>query len=468
MSDQKKANEQKKRQLFGTDGIRGVANSDIMSAEMAMRVGQAVGVAFRGVGSARNNRVVIGKDTRLSGYMIETALSSGLLSTGIDVLLVSSLPTPGIAFISSSMRARAGVVISASHNPFTDNGIKLFDENGFKLPDEVELEIERLVLNPDELRDQVASPEKIGKLYRITDAVGRYVVSLKSSFPRGMTLSGLRIVVDCANGATYKVAPEVLFELGAEIITIGNSPTGTNINRGVGSTHPEAMALQVLQHGADLGVAFDGDGDRVIFVDHEGKLVDGDAIMALVGVEMLKQNRLAGNTVVGTIMSNLGLELALRKHGGQLVRTAVGDRYVMERMLADGYVIGGEQSGHMIFLEHSTTGDGILAALQVLALMQQSGKSLKELAAVMQPVPQVSQAVTTTSKPPLEQMPGVQAAIKSAESSLGVEGRVVMRYSGTEPKVRIMVEGTDENSIKQHCAAIAAEFETEIANMDRT
>lgn len=446
-----------KRQLFGTDGIRGTANSDIMSAEMALRVGQAVGILFRR--TPHKHRILIGKDTRLSGYMIETAIASGLVSTGVDVLLVGPLPTPGIAFLTGSMRADAGIVISASHNPYTDNGIKLFGQQGFKLPDDIEAEIERLILEgPEGLRQQLSPPERIGKAFRIDDAVGRYTVYLKSTFPRGMTLEGLKIVIDCANGATYRVAPDVMDELGGDITTIGDKPNGTNINRGVGSTHPEAVAHQVGQHDADIGIAFDGDGDRVIFVDAAGNIVDGDAIMALCGTAMIGDGRLRHNTVVGTIMSNLGLEMALRRRNGRLVRAAVGDRYVMEAMLQGDYNFGGEQSGHMIFLDHTTTGDGILTALQVLALMQRTGKPLAELAGIMERVPQHTLNLPVKSKTPIEDIPSVMRAIRAAESEMGQDGRVVVRYSGTEPKVRIMVEGVNDDKIRHYCDAIAEEF----------
>ncbi len=433
------------KKLFGTDGVRGVANVHPMTTEMAMQLGRAAAHIFRD--GARRHRMVIGKDTRLSGYMIENALVAGICSMGVDVLLVGPLPTPGISFITSSMRADAGVVISASHNPFQDNGIKFFSRTGFKLPDEMELRMEELIFSGslDALRP-VAS--EVGKAYRIEDARGRYIVFLKNTFPRELDLQGLRIVLDCANGAAYKVAPAVLTELGAEVIPLGVSPDGTNINAGCGSLHPEVMAEEVRRRGAHLGIALDGDADRVIFVDEGGREVDGDHIMAICATDLLKKGELANQTLVATVMSNMGLDIALRRAGGKVVKTAVGDRYVVEEMLRGGYNLGGEQSGHMIFLDHNTTGDGMVSALQVLAIMQRTGKPLSELAAVMTALPQVLVNVRVPRRQPVEEVPALQKVIRSAEAELGDKGRVLIRYSGTEPLLRIMLEGEDQGRIE--------------------
>lgn len=434
-----------KKKLFGTDGVRGVANIDPMTTEMAMQLGRAAAFVFKN-GNNRRHRIVIGKDTRLSGYMIENALVAGICSMGVDVLLVGPLPTPGIAFITSSMRADAGVVISASHNAYQDNGIKFFSSTGFKLPDELELKIEELIINHrlDELRPIA---DEVGKAYRIDDAIGRYVVFLKNTFPKELDLQGLRIVLDCAHGAGYKVAPAVLTELGAEVIPLGVEPNGTNINEGCGSLHPEVMAAKVREYRADLGIALDGDADRVIFVDEKGDEVDGDHIMALCGSEMIKAGELNKKTVVATVMSNMGLEIALKKAGGKVVRTDVGDRYVVEEMVKKGYNLGGEQSGHMIFLDHNTTGDGVLSALQVLAIIQRSGKPLSELAQVMTSLPQVRVNVKVRKKVDLSELPTVQKVVAEVEGELGDKGRVLIRYSGTEPLMRIMLEGEDQQRI---------------------
>jgi phosphoglucosamine mutase len=439
------------RKLFGTDGVRGIANVDPMTTEVALALGRAAAHVFkRGPG---RHRIVIGKDTRLSGYMFEMALSAGICSMGVDVLLVGPLPTPGIAFLAQSMRADAGVVISASHNPFQDNGIKFFSRDGFKLPDEVEAQIEALV--EDGVDGARPTAQEVGKAFRIDDAVGRYVVFLKNTFPRDLTLEGLRIVLDCANGAAYKVAPAVLEELGAELVLIGVRPNGANINQNCGAVHPEGMARAVVENRADLGIALDGDADRVIVADERGRQVDGDAIMAICGLELLKAGALRRETVVTTVMSNLGLDLAMRRAGGRVVRTQVGDRYVVEEMRRGGYSFGGEQSGHMIFLDHNTTGDGVLSALQLLAIMRRRGRPLSELAAVMQRVPQVLVNVKVARKTPLSDLPEVAAAMRRIEAVLGGEGRLVVRYSGTENVLRIMVEGTDEGRIGAFAAELA-------------
>ncbi len=445
-----------KKRLFGTDGVRGVANIHPMTTEMAMQLGRAAAYVFRN--GNRRHRIVIGKDTRLSGYMIENALAAGICSMGVDVLVVGPLPTPGIAFITASMRADAGVVISASHNPYQDNGIKFFSADGFKLPDEMELKIEELIFSKkiDSLRP-IAS--EVGKAFRIDDAKGRYVVFLKNSFPRDLDLKGLRIVLDCANGAAYKAAPAVLEELGAEVIALGVSPNGTNINAGCGSLHPEVISDAVKEHRAHLGIALDGDADRVIFVDEFGNEVDGDHIMAICATTMLKEGKLAKETLVATVMSNMGLDIAVRQAGGKVVKTAVGDRYVVEEMLRHGYNLGGEQSGHMIFLDHNTTGDGMISALQVLAIMQRSGKPLSELAEVMIALPQVLLNVRVEEKRDIQEIPEIRQVIAAAEAKLGDSGRVLIRYSGTEPLLRIMLEGQDKYQITALAHEIGAAIE---------
>jgi phosphoglucosamine mutase len=447
--------------LFGTDGIRGVANEEPMTAEVALRLGQAVAQRFRH--PARPGRVVIGKDTRLSGYMLESALQAGIVAAGADVMLVGPLPTPGIAFITSSMRADAGVVISASHNPFQDNGIKIFAADGFKLPDEMEAELERrmseIAAGDTSARAGAAG---IGKAVRIEDARGRYVQFLKHAFPKDRTLDGIKIVVDCANGAAYQVAPRVFEELGAEVVTLGCHPDGRNINEGCGALHPELMAAEVKRVGAQIGVALDGDADRVILADEHGTVVDGDQIMAILGTRMLERDTLPGRTLVATVMSNLGLERSLSAKGGSLMRTAVGDRYVVEAMRAGGYLLGGEQSGHIIFLDHATTGDGMVAALRVLAVMVEESRPLSELARVMVRYPQVLLNFPVARKRPLEEMPVVQQCIARVEGDLGADGRVVVRYSGTESKARVMIEGTDLGRIRAQADEIALTIKREL------
>ena len=443
------------RKLFGTDGIRGVANKDPMTAEVALRLGQAVAQRFRH--PDRPGRIVIGKDTRLSGYMLESALQAGIVSAGADVMLVGPLPTPGIAFITWSMRADAGVVISASHNPYQDNGIKIFAADGYKLPDEVEADLERrmetISAGPGGVHD--TAPDAIGKAIRIGDARGRYVQFLKNVFPKERTLDGIKVVVDCAHGAAYQTAPQVFEELGADVIPLGVAPDGRNINEGVGALHPENMAAEVRRVGAQLGVALDGDADRCILADEHGNIVDGDQCMAILGMRMLEQGTLPLKTVVATVMSNLGLERALAKRGGKLLRTAVGDRYVVEAMREKGLLLGGEQSGHIIFLDHATTGDGMVAALRVLAAMAETEQPLSELARIMTRYPQVLLNFAVAKKRPFEEMPAVTKIIASVESALGSEGRVVVRYSGTESKARVMIEGTDEVRIRAQANEIA-------------
>ncbi len=453
------------RKLFGTDGVRGVANVHPITAEVALQLGRAL--AWKVRSGSHRHRIVIGKDTRLSGYMLETAIAAGICSMGVDVLLCGPLPTPGIAFITQSMRADAGVVISASHNPYQDNGIKFFDRTGFKLPDDEELEIERLVLggsatSPDfhKLRP---TAELIGKAKRIDDAIGRYVVFLKSLFPRDLTLDGMTIVVDCANGAAYHTAPAVFEELGAKVVPLHVEPDGRNINDRCGAMHPEEMARKVREVQANLGIALDGDADRVIVADENGRVVDGDAIMAIVARDLLRHGRLAKETVVATVMSNVGLERSMAEVGGAVVRTSVGDRYVVEEMRRSGYNFGGEQSGHLVFLDHVTTGDGVCAALNLLAVMIRTGMKISELAGCFTPSPQVQVNVPVKEKRPLESLAGVSAAIADVERALGSDGRVLVRFSGTENKARVLVEGPDSAAIKTHADRIAEALRRELA-----
>lgn len=433
------------RKLFGTDGVRGVANVHPMTAEMAMQLGRALAYVIRN--GAHRHRVVIGKDTRLSGYMLETALASGVCSMGVDVLLVGPLPTPGIAFITQSMRADAGAVISASHNPYQDNGIKFFGRDGFKLPDSAEERIEGLIFNRtiDHLRPTAT---KIGKAARVDDAQGRYIVFLKNTFPSDRTLDGLTVVVDCANGAAYRVAPAVFEELGARVIRLGVIPDGKNINARCGAVAPEAMARAVVKHGADLGVALDGDADRVVVADENGRLVDGDAIMAICAREMASRGTLAKKTIVATVMSNVGLDQAARRFGARVVRAPVGDRYVVEAMRRGGYNFGGEQSGHLIFLDSATTGDGAIAALAILGVMQARQVPLSELVSIFEPVPQVQVNVPIRRRLEPAEAPGVVQAVRAAEAALGRAGRVLVRLSGTEMKARVLVEGPDARQIR--------------------
>ncbi len=441
------------RTLFGTDGMRGVANVEPMTGQTVMRLGMAIAARLRQPG--RHTRIAIGKDTRLSGYMFESALAAGIVSMGADVWLTGPLPTPGIAFITSSMRCDAGVVISASHNPFADNGIKVFARDGYKLPDSVETEIEALMRSP-ELDSQRAAPGDVGYNRKLEDSRGRYVVFCKSTFPASATLDGLRIVVDGAHGAGYRVAPAVFEELGAKVIAIHTNPNGKNINARAGALYPEAMCEAVRLHDAHLGVALDGDGDRCVLCDEHGNVIDGDAVMALCATRMITAGTLAKNTLVATVMSNIGLERAIKATGGTVVRTQVGDRYVVEEMRREGYNFGGEQSGHLVFLDHATTGDGIVAALRVLAIMVAEQKPLSELAKVMTRMPQVLVNLQVERKVPLDQLPQVMKAITDVEQKLAGDGRVLVRYSGTESKARVMIEGSDETLIKAWADEIAA------------
>src|SRR5438477_8695945 len=443
------------RRLFGTDGIRGVANVWPMTGELMLQLGRAV--AFLIKRGNHRHRIVIGKDTRLSGYMLETALASGLCSMGVDVLLCGPLPTPAISNLTVSMRADAGAVISASHNPYDDNGIKFFSADGFKLPDEVEAEIEDLISN-DKLNHLRPTATSIGKAHRIDDAAGRYIVYAKNTFPRHLTLEGVTVVIDCAHGAAYRVAPAVLQELGAKVIVIGNQPDGKNINRGFGAMHPETMCKAVRKTGADLGIALDGDADRLIVSDEHGNVVDGDAVMAICGLDLIRRRALPKKTVVAAVMSNMGLDECLAKAGGRVLRTRVGDRYVLEELRRGGYSFGGEQSGHLIFLENANTGDGTIAALALLAVMMETGRPVSELAQCMDVFPQAQLGLQVKSKPELGSPPGVMRAIRDVEKKLGSNGRVLVRYSGTEPKVRVLDEGPEQKTIDGSAAQIAYEL----------
>ena len=448
-----------RRELFGTDGVRGVANIEPMTVETAMALGQAVAYSFRN--HSGRHKIVIGKDTRLSGYMFETALSAGICSMGGDVMLVGPLPTPGIAFLTHSMRADAGVVISASHNPYQDNGIKFFGRDGFKLPDGLEAKIEMLMLG-DHLKEVRPPSPQIGRAHRIDDATGRYIVYLKNTFPGHLSLDGLRIVIDCANGAAYRIAPQVFQELGADVIPVAVSPNGLNINDKCGSLYPELVSAKVKEHQADLGISLDGDADRVIVVDHRGEVVDGDRIMAICAEELARKKKLKKNTVVATVMSNIGLELFLRERKIRMARAPVGDRYVVEAMRAGGYNFGGEQSGHLVFLDHATTGDGVLAALQVLAVMVESGKPIADLGNKMVTLPQILVNLKLKQRVPLESLPRFQKAKAEFEKKLGGRGRILVRYSGTEPVLRIMVEGEDRAETERIVNALAEKARAEI------
>lgn len=435
------------RSYFGTDGVRGVANQHPMTAEWVVQLGRAVGYQLQ-QGLTRRPRVLIGKDTRLSGYLFESALTAGLVSAGADVAIAGVLPTPGIAFLTSGMRADAGLVISASHNPYEDNGIKIFARDGYKLPDSAEAALEALI-DSDELAAHRPTGTAIGRATRIHDATGRYAVFAKSAFPRDLTLDGLKIVVDCANGAGYKVAPEVLRELGAEVITRGVDPNGSNINDGCGALHPEALAEAVRAHGAFAGVALDGDADRCIMVDADGHIVDGDQVMTILGCHMIANNTLPERTLVATVMSNLGLDKAIREVGGRVERVSVGDRYVVARMREKGYGLGGEQSGHIILHEYATTGDGLVTALAVLGIARREQASLAELAGRMTRFPQVLRNLKVQRKVPLDELPAVQAIIADVEAALGDDGRVLVRYSGTQKLARVMVEGPEQGMIDE-------------------
>ena len=440
--------------LFGTDGIRGVANEHPMTPEIALALGRAI-TFVAGRGKSHAPRVLIGKDTRLSGYMIETAIASGVTSMGGLVLLCGPVPTPAVAHLTVSMRADAGIVISASHNSYADNGIKVFAADGFKLPDAVEAEIEQLVEEPERLGQRHTGPD-VGRAEKLEDARGRYVAYVKNTFPRDLTLDGIRVVVDAAHGAAYRVAPLVFSELGAKLWAIGVHPNGININSAAGALHPEKARAEVVKRQAHIGIALDGDADRVLVIDDKGQAVDGDAVMAMCATRMKREGELRGDTVVATVMSNLGLERALEAQSIRLVRTPVGDRHVVEAMRKGRFNLGGEQSGHLIFLDHGSTGDGLIGALQVLALMIRTGRPLSELAReALERVPQVTESISVSSRRPLEEMTALKKASERVRAALGEDGRVLVRWSGTEPKLRLMVEGPDEARIREWARELA-------------
>ncbi len=458
------AKEKAVRNLFGTDGVRGLANQHPMTPEVALQLGRAV-TLVAGRSKRHVPRILIGKDTRLSGYMIETAIASGVCSMGGRVLLCGPIPTPAVAHLTMSMRADAGIVISASHNPYDDNGIKVFGGDGFKLPDEAEAEMESLMQDPQLLR-HCRTGREVGRAIKLDDARGRYVVFVKNTFPKDLSLDGLHVVVDAAHGAAYKVAPAVFQELGARVTALGVKPNGMNINRGVGALHPEHVRGEVVKRGASIGVALDGDADRVIIVDEKGNIVDGDAVMAMCAARMIHDNELRSAAVVATVMSNIGLERSLARLGARLVRTPVGDRYVVEAMRRGGHNLGGEQSGHLVFLDHASTGDGIIGALQVLALMLRTGRPLSELAhEALERVPQVLENVSLPARRPIEEMAALRAAAKDVERSLGAEGRVLIRWSGTEPKLRIMIEGPDEAQLRIWAQELAAAARRDVGGL---
>jgi len=446
------------KKIFGTDGVRGTANIEPVTAETALKLGRAAAHVFKHLETQPRSRgrhkIVLGKDTRLSGYLLENALSSGILSMGVDVLFIGPLPTPGVAYVTRSLRADAGIVITASHNPYDDNGIKFFRADGYKLDDNIEGQIEQLVFS-GEIENIRPTAAEIGKAVRIDDALGRYIEYAKSSFPRGMTLDGMRIVVDCAHGAAYKSTPCVLRELGAEIFVFGNQPDGTNINKDCGSMHPNQMCQKVWEHHAHLGIAHDGDADRVLLCDETGRLIDGDDVMAVCGLDMLQQGALHEKTVVATVMSNAGLDAVIGAAGGRIVRSAVGDKNVIDEMLRGGYNFGGEQSGHMIFRDYSTTGDGLVTALQILRIMRSKDQPLSRLVKCWTRFPQLVTNIRVREKKPFEQLDGVLQLIAQAETELKPGGgRVLLRYSGTEPKARLLVEGPDSAALERWSSRI--------------
>ncbi|MGA2178450.1 MAG: phosphoglucosamine mutase [Verrucomicrobiota bacterium] len=454
------------KKIFGTDGVRGTANVEPVTAETALKLGRAAAYVFKNLERQSRGRgrhkIVIGKDTRLSGYMLENAISSGILSMGVDVLFIGPLPTPGVAYATRSLRADAGIVITASHNPYADNGIKFFRADGYKLDDKIEHEIENLVFS-GEIENIRPTADAVGKAVRIDDALGRYIEFAKASFPRGLTLEGVRIVVDCAHGAAYKSTPCVLRELGAEVMVYGNQPNGMNINQDCGSMHPEAMCRKVVEHKAQLGIAHDGDADRVLLCDEKGNLIDGDDIMAIAALDMLAQKTLAEKTLVTTVMSNAGLEAAIKTAGGRVIRTAVGDRNVIDEMLRSGFNFGGEQSGHLIFRDSGTTGDGLVAALQILRIVKAKQTPLSKLAKCWTRFPQLITNVRVREKKPFEQLDGVAQLVGEAEAELKKQGgRLLLRYSGTEPKARLLLEGRDAATLKKWSDKICAAIQKQI------
>jgi phosphoglucosamine mutase len=443
----------KPEKIFGTDGVRGTANIEPVTAETALKLGRAAGHVFKNLEKrprgAGRHKIVIGKDTRLSGYMLENAISSGILSMGVDVLFIGPLPTPGVAYVTRSLRADAGIVITASHNPYADNGIKFFRADGYKLDDKIEREVEGLVFS-GEINNIRPTAEEIGKAVRIDDALGRYIEFAKAGFPRGMTLEGLRIVLDCGNGAAYKASPCVLRELGANVFIYGNQPNGTNINEECGSMYPEFIRNKVRDHGAHIGIAHDGDADRVILCDEHGEVIDGDDIMAIAGLDMLKQGTLAEQTLVTTVMSNAGLEAEILQAGGKVIRTPVGDKNVIDEMLRGGFNFGGEQSGHLIFGDYSTTGDGLVAALQILRIMKATNAPLSKLAKCWTRFPQLVTNIKVREKKPIDQLDGIPKLVAEAETELKAQGgRLLLRYSGTEPKARLLVEGREKATLEK-------------------
>jgi len=454
------------RRIFGTDGVRGRANVEPVTAETALKLGRAAAHVFKHLESQSRSRgrhrIVVGKDTRLSGYMLESAISSGILSMGVDVLFIGPLPTPGVAYVTRSLRADAGIVITASHNPYDDNGIKFFGADGYKLEDPIEERIENLVFS-GEIENIRPTADEIGKAVRIEDALGRYIEYAKASIPKGMTLDGMRIVVDCAHGAAYKATPCVLRELGAETYIYGNQPDGKNINKDCGSMHPSQLCQKVREHGAHIGIAHDGDADRLILCDEKGRLIDGDDIMAIASLDMLANGTLSEKTLVSTVMSNAGLDAAIVKAGGKVIRTAVGDKNVIDEMLKGGYNLGGEQSGHMIFRDYSTTGDGLVSALQIVKIMKAQDKSLSELARCWTRYPQLVTNIRVREKLPFEELEGVLDLVKKAEAEVTpTGGRVLLRYSGTEPKARLLIEGRDSATLERWSQQISAAIKRQV------
>jgi phosphoglucosamine mutase len=447
------------KKIFGTDGVRGTANIEPVTAETALKLGRAAGHVFKTLATQPRGRgrhkIVLGKDTRLSGYMLENAISSGILSMGVDVLFIGPLPTPGVAYVTRSLRADAGIVITASHNAYDDNGIKFFRADGYKLDDKIEFEIESLVFS-GRIENIRPTADEVGKAVRIEDALGRYIEYAKASFPRGMTLEGMRIVVDCAHGAAYKSTPCILRELGADVITYGNQPDGKNINKDCGSMHPGLLCQKIWEHRADLGIGHDGDADRVLMSDENGKLIDGDDILAIAALDLLEQGTLREKTVVATVMSNAGVDAAMQQAGGQMVRTSVGDKNVIDEMLRNGFNLGGEQSGHIIFRDFSTTGDGIVAALQILRIMKAKGAPLSRLAKCWTRFPQLVTNIQVREKRPFEELDNVLQLLAEAERELkGHGGRVLLRYSGTEPKARLLLEGRESAVLEKWSVKIS-------------
>jgi phosphoglucosamine mutase len=460
------SNHNGRKRIFGTDGVRGTANVEPVTAETALKLGRAAAHVFKNLEAmARGfgkHKIVIGKDTRLSGYMLENALSSGILSMGVDVIFIGPLPTPGIAYVTRSLRADAGIAITASHNPYMDNGIKFFRADGYKLDDNIENQIEDLVFS-GAIENIRPAADHIGKAERIDDALGRYIEYAKASFPRGLTLEGMKIVVDCANGAAYKATPCVLRELGAEVIVLGNTPNGRNINENCGSMHPENFCKAVLDFGAQLGIGHDGDADRVLLCDETGNLVDGDDVLVVAGLEMLAQGTLAQKTVVTTVMSNAGVEAAIKAAGGKVVPTAVGDKNVIDEMLKHNYNLGGEQSGHLIFRDYSSTGDGLVAALQILRIMKTKQCLLSHLSRCWTRYPQVVTNIRVKEKKPFEELDGVLSMVQQAEAELQRDGgRVLLRYSGTEPKARLLMEGKDNETLQRWSTRIAEAIKKQV------